>query len=94
MGSSRYERIREDGYVFWFAYDRKQPNMLHIYAAHGATVDDALGVWFDPDASQTWNEQQKRFETRGESHVVYWTWLYGNDGGQHVLIMTCFPTED
>jgi hypothetical protein len=87
----RYTQVKAEGLTFSFAHDRQQPTMLHIYVRHLTSIDDALGTWFDTDAEEIWNPQYRRFETRGFSHVVYWTWLAENE---RVLIITCFTRED
>jgi hypothetical protein len=87
----RFKRVRSGGFTFLFAYDETDPSLLHIYARHLATIEDALRVWFDPQAEDVWNDQRERFETRGETHVLYWTWL--NDG-ETVLVITCMARED
>jgi hypothetical protein len=87
----RYRQVRADGLVFLFAYDADDPTLLHIFARHLTTIDDALRTWFDASAEETWNEQRQRFETRSASHVLYWTWLTDNE---RVLIISCFTRED
>jgi hypothetical protein len=88
----RYKRVRSQGFTFLFAYDEADPTLLHIYARHLTTIEDALRVWLDQHHTvEIWNEQNERFETRSESHVPSWTWL---DDGETVLIISCFPRED
>ncbi len=87
----RYKPVRSHGFTFLFAYDQTDPALLHIFARHLTTIEDALRTWFDPQAEDVWNEQRQRFETRSETHVLYWTWL---EDGQTVLIISCFTRED
>ncbi len=86
-----YYRVEADGFSFFFAFDSTDPDQLHIYARHLATVEDALDVWFDDTTEDVWNKQYRRYETVGHTHVLYWTWLVP---GQRVLIITCFRRED
>jgi len=86
-----YQHVDADGFTFLFAFDSDDPEQLHIYARHLATIRDALKVWFDDRTEDTWNEQYKRYETVGRTHVLYWTWLVP---GKRVLIITCFRRED
>jgi hypothetical protein len=87
----RYKRVRSQNFTFLFAYDQTDPTLLHIYARHTTTIEDVLRVWFDQRAEDVWNEQYERFESRSETHVLYWTWL---DDGHTVLIISCFTRED
>jgi hypothetical protein len=90
--------VEADGYTFLFAYDRHAPELLHIYARHLVQVDDALEVFFDPTAREVWNQDHRRWETTGHTHVLYWCYTasYGPDPepDRRVLIITCFPRED
>jgi hypothetical protein len=65
----RWKHVRADGIVFVFGYDPADASVLHIFARHLTTVDDALRVWFDPDAEEEWNAKCERFETRSDTHV-------------------------
>lgn len=87
----RYRHVRADGFVFAFAYDEDDPQILHIFARHLTTVDDALRVWFNPDVEDIWDEEHQRFEVQTETHVLLWTWL---TEGERVLVITCFTRED
>jgi hypothetical protein len=89
----RYRRVRREEITFLFAYDQTDPSLLHIFARHLTTIEDALQVWFDDRAEDVWNEAKQRFETRGETHVLYWTWL-DESRPDTVLIISCFSRED
>lgn len=71
----RYRSVRAEGFVFLFAYDQDAPELLHIFARHLTTIDDALRVWFDPTVEDEWNERYERFEVTTQTHVLYWKWL-------------------
>jgi len=88
----RYRAVRRQGFTFLFAYDETDSTLLHIFARHLTTLEDALTVWFDPTAEDTWHEQYERFESRGENHILLWTWRAGSD--DTVLIISCFTRED
>lgn len=83
--------VRREGIELVFTHDPADPRLLHIYARHLTTIADALGVWFDEAAGETWNDQFRRFETRNATHVLYWTWLVPE---QRVLVITCFRRDD
>lgn len=87
----RFKHIRESGVVFVFKYDADDPALLHIYARHLTTPREAIDRWFDETADEVWNERYERFETRNETHQVYWIWL---EEGERVLIITCLRRED
>lgn len=86
-----YRRVRAEGHTFLFAYDNDAPELLHIYARHLTSVDDALRVWFDQEAEDHWNEERDRFEVQNATHVLYWKWLAD---GELILIISCFTRED
>jgi hypothetical protein len=88
----RYFHVRAGGITFAFAWDPAAPGeVLHIYARHLTTVDEALATWFDDAATDTWNDEHQRFETENDTHVLYWSWLTEYE---RVLIITCFRKED
>ncbi len=45
--------VEADGFSFVFAHDPADPAMLHIFARHLTTIEDALAVWFDEDSDET-----------------------------------------
>jgi hypothetical protein len=83
--------VERDGITFVFTHDDDDPSLLHIFARHLATIDDALGVWFDERTTDVWNDRYSRWESTGVTHVLYWTWLVAE---QRVLIITCFTKDD
>jgi hypothetical protein len=50
--------VVENGIRFVFKMDPVDPNILHIYARHLTTIDDALDVFFG--SMPGWNEQHER----------------------------------
>lgn len=82
-----YKRVREQGIVFYFKYDDRHAEFLHIYVRHLTSVDDALDTFFDPNRHDEWNEERQRWESQSASHTLYWTWL---EEGKKVLVITCF----
>ncbi|HEY9680463.1 MAG TPA: hypothetical protein V6C86_02630 [Oculatellaceae cyanobacterium] len=81
----KFEHVVENGIRFVFKMDEVDPDMLHIYARHLTTIDDALDVYFDSEPS--WNEQFERFENYTDTHGLYWFWL---DEPKVVMIVSCF----
>jgi hypothetical protein len=86
----RFSRYAENGITFVFKHDPDAPELLHIYARHMTDPDDALDVFFDPSASQTWNAERERFERFDGKHGLYWFWI---EKPTVVMVVTCFPME-
>ena len=87
----RYRRVRENGIVFVFKTDDADPEILHIYARHLTTIDDALDVYFDTSARESVNPDHDRFERFNATHGLYWFWL--DQPGRVVMVITCFNLE-
>ncbi len=81
-----YKTVREAGFTFLFRYDQVDPTLLHIYARHLTSIDDALDVYFD--TRPVWNEQFRRFENYSTTHGLFWFWR--NEAKKEVVIITCF----
>jgi hypothetical protein len=88
---SRFRRVRENGIVFVFKTDEDDPTLLHIYARHLTTIDDALDVYFDASATETWNTTNERYERFNRTHGLFWFWL--DEVGKVVMVITCFSLE-
>ena len=84
----KYKQVRCGGVRFVFKYDEPDSSLLHIYARHLTSIDDALSVFFDPEASETWNSERRRFERYNASHGLFWFWL--DEPNQAVMVITCF----
>ncbi|MBI4495117.1 MAG: hypothetical protein HY690_20270 [Chloroflexi bacterium] len=91
MAKGRYEfhTDPESGIRFVFKRDLADPELLHIYARHLTTQEEAIATFFA--AEPTWNEERRRFETRSDTHVLFWIWL---ERGIVVMIISCFRRED
>lgn len=87
----RYRRVRENGVAFVFKTDDDDPDLLHIYARHLTTIDDALDVFFDPAASETRNAAHDRFERYSATHGLFWFWL--DEPKKVVMVITCFTLD-
>lgn len=86
----RFEVYHDEvsGIRFVFKRDTDDPEVLHIYARHLTTVEEAISTFF---AGQTvFNEQRKRFETFSSTHGLFWFWL---KQGTEVMVITCFRNE-
>lgn len=90
MGSSRYKRLKANGVLFVFSYDKTAPDLLHIFVRHLVEPSHAIETFFDGET--TWNAKHKRFETYTKSHGLYWFWL--NEKKKHVMVISCFKTEE
>ena len=78
--------VKENGINFFFKYDISSTEQLHIYVRHLTTIDNALDVFFEGES--TWNSEHQRFESKNDSHELYWFWL--DDNKTKVMIITCF----
>ena len=87
----RYKRVRENGITFVFKYDDDDPSLLHIFARHLTSIDDALDVFFDAGAAEAWNDLHRRYERQSATHGLYWFWL--DEAGRVVMVITCFTVE-
>lgn len=87
MSTNRYERFEdeESGLVFVFKYDVDAPDLLHIYARHTTTPEEAVETFFGGET--TWNAALRRFETSTDTHGLYWFWL---EPDAVVMVVFCF----
>ena len=81
-----YEHVIEDGITFVFKLEDNPPDLLHIFARHLTTIDDALDVFFD--TTPIWNPQRDRFENYSSTHGLYWFWI--NEKEKVVMVISCF----
>jgi hypothetical protein len=82
----RFQHVRENGITFVFKMDEVDPTLLHIYARHTTSIDDALDMFFD--TRPTWNLQFERYESFSETHGLYWFWL--DEKAKVVMVVSCF----
>lgn len=85
-----YRNVDENGIRFVFKYDDDAPELLHIFARHLTSIDDALDTFFDGHTCG-WNEQRARFETYSETHGLYWFWI---EEGSVVMVVSCFRVNE
>lgn len=90
MSPGRYRKFLENGIGFIFKVDPDDPSLLHIYARHLTTVDDAIDVFFDPSATQHFNDEMRRYERHNQTHGLYWFWI---EEPRAVMVITCFKKE-
>ncbi len=79
----------ESGIRFLFKTDPDHPELLHIYARHLTTPEDAIETFFA--APPRWNEQYQRQETYSETHALYWNWARP---GRVVRVISCYTLEN
>ena len=84
---ARYKNYHYEEYTFVFKYEDEPADMLHIWARHMKTVDDAVEVWFE-GTKELWNNECARFETSTDTECVFWTWI--DEPGKVVMIISCF----
>ena len=81
-----YRNVEEGGIRFVFRYDYDAPELLHIFARHLTSIDDALDTFFD-GTTEVWNERHTRFETYSQTHGLFWFWI---EEGRVVMVVSCF----
>lgn len=86
LNQKKFEAVEENGITFLFKYDEDAPDLLHIYARHLTTIDDALNVYFN--TKPKWNKKHNRYENYSDTHGIYWFWL--NEANKKVIVITCF----
>jgi hypothetical protein len=84
--AKRFEHVIENGIKFVFKMDDVDPTLLHIYARHLTTIDDALDVFFDTTA--TWDQEFERYENYSDTHGLYWFWI--DEAKRIVMVVSCF----
>lgn len=80
--------LTRGGYRFVFNYDDVDPSLLHIYARHLKTPDDAIFVFFH--GVDTFNADRNRFETSTDTVTLYWFWIVVDEV---VMVVSCFDKE-
>ena len=81
-----YKNIDCIGVRFVFKYETGNPEVLHIYARHLVTAEDAIGIFFGSDP--VWNDERKRFENYSDTHGLYWFWC--NEKKKVIMVTSCF----
>jgi hypothetical protein len=89
MPRRRYQRVAhpESGLVFVFAYDSTDPELLHIFARHTTSPEDAIDAFFEGTEDTLWNERYRRYETYSTTHGLFWYWI---KPGEVVMVVSCF----
>ena len=82
----KYKVLKVRGITFVFKFDEDDPEILHIFARHLTSIDDALDVFFG--TTPTWNLNRQRYENLSETHGLYWFWL--DEPKKKVMIISCF----
>ncbi len=83
-----YERYSYEEWVFVFKVEYDQPGMLHIWARHLKTKDDAIRIWLE--GTDKWNEEYNRYETSLDSEHLYWFWL---EVDKVIMVISCFEVK-
>ncbi|MBM3268589.1 MAG: hypothetical protein FJZ01_13145 [Candidatus Sericytochromatia bacterium] len=86
----RFKKVIDRGHGFVFKYDSTDPTILHNFARHLTTEQDAIDSFFDAEAiaSRIWNDERQRFEQFSATHGLYWFWL--DEGASDVMVISCF----
>jgi len=89
MSVQHYEYYddRESGLRIAFRTDRDAPELLHIWARHTTTVEDAITCVLE--GTTTFNFNRRRFDSVNQTHLV--TWLIGT---RQIIVLTCIRRED
>ena len=83
---NKYTIKKSCKHTFIFKHDDTAPELLHIFARHLTNPEDAITTFFTGETK--WNEKNKRFETKTETHKVFWLWI--DEKHKKVLIISCF----
>ena len=86
-----YKHIDFNDFRFVFKSETENPEMLHIYARHLVTAEDAIGIFFSYDP--VWNAEWKRFETYSNTHGLYWFWCNQTKKKKVVMVISCFKRD-
>ena len=88
----RRARTVHNGVEFHFFYEKADHSAtrLHITAAHGTSVADAIQTYFGGVTS--YDEEHRRFVTANDIHTLYWNWL--DEQARIVYIITCMKTGE
>lgn len=81
----RFTHVDESSLRFVFKHDDDTPELLHSFARHLTTIDDALDAFFSGETS--WDPERRRFETYSETHGLFWFWI---EEERVVMVITCF----
>ncbi len=82
---STYERFNYENWVFVFKNEDAHPELLHIWARHLKTEEDAIRIWLE--RTEIWNEKHNRFETKTASECLFWFWL---EVDKVIMVISCF----
>lgn len=85
----RQHKLIIGGVTFYFAYDPLDPSMLHIFARHLKTPQDAIRAWLGGQAA--WNEAHARFHSHYQGIEVTWFWI--NERRRMVQVISCYDAE-
>ena len=85
----KQRKVTVGGISFYFAYDSTDPNLLHIFARHLKTPDEAIRAWFR--GQPEWNEIHSRFHSRAQGTEVTWFWI--DEARRMVQIISCYEAE-
>jgi hypothetical protein len=85
--AKKFEQVVENGIKFVFKMDDVDPDLLHIYARHLTSIDDAMDVFFSSTPA-SWNEEFQRYESYNDTHGLFWFWI--NEPNKVVMVVSCF----
>ena len=92
MPLRRMRVVEASGYTFYFTYDRRRTNQLHIETRADVIIQAAIDTFFQGIHRQ--NDRRSRFEGYTDRYGLYWTWLYADQTSSNVLVISCFPVEE
>jgi hypothetical protein len=83
---ARYTNVTARGVTFVFKHEEDYPDLIHIWARHRKTEEDAIYIFFNGTTAR--NEEHDCWETKIGSEVLWWFWR--NEERKIVMIITCF----
>lgn len=82
----RYSSLKTNGVRFIFTVEEDPPGMLHIYARHRKTKEDAVFVYFNGDS--VYLNERKCWQTSLGKETLWWFWL--DESAKVVMVISCF----
>jgi len=82
----RYKRLKSRGITFVFKYEDDYPELLHIWARHRKTEEDAIYIFFNGTIAR--NEEHDCWATEAGTEVLWWFWI--DEENKIAMVIACF----
>jgi hypothetical protein len=81
----RFKNVRTRGLTLVFKFEEDYPDLLHIWARHRKTEQDAMFIFFNGKTRR--NDEHDCWETKFGTEILWWFWIEEN---KVVMIISCF----